>query len=386
VSSVLPLGGRPLGPPMLCKTVDVVPEDAQHLASVKYDGWRMRAVVGHDTVQLSTREGHTITSVPYVARAVLAAARPGTVLDGELVDLARPRQLKRTSSLLAAHEQHEPSAASPPLTYAVFDILFCAGEDLRDRPLRERLEALRDLFDSDAGREHTSPLLDGGNESALLLVEHRPCSAAYAQQVIDAGHEGVVIKHPEALYRHGARDAGWWRFKPQSTVEVECAGFAPAAGREQVGSITFRLPSGVEGRASSGISDREWQDMTEHPERYVGMLIELAHHGEERSGALRHPVYRGVRDPRDKAATPQPATGPARAVPSGQALATAIAGGARNPRNYRAMGDGKLLTSIRQLRAGKGDAYDRCLERGSGDPAGDLQHALEIAGERGLSA
>src|ERR1700691_2379276 len=93
-------GRRPLGPPMLCKTIDVVPDDPDHLASRKVDGWRARATSADGAVLLSTREGHAIDTVPYIEAAVLALVSPGTVLDGELVDLAGPRQLKRTGSIL----------------------------------------------------------------------------------------------------------------------------------------------------------------------------------------------------------------------------------------------------------------------------------------------
>jgi hypothetical protein len=48
------------------------------------------------------------------------------------------------------------------------------------------------------------------------------------------------------------------------------------------------------------------------------------------------------------------------------------------------MGDKKLEKSIRELWAREGDAYDRCLESGSGDPDGDLVVALDAAKARSL--
>jgi ATP-dependent DNA ligase len=377
---------RTLGPPMLSRVLDVVPDDDQFLASCKFDGWRARASIGESSVELSSREGHPITSVQYIADALRAVARPGTILDGELVDRARPRQLKRTTSILGSPEPHVPTPENPPVTFAVFDILFLQGRDLRDTPLHERLKVLADLFDTANARAQISPLLDGRPEPALLLVEHRPSSSAWARELVEAGEEGVMIKHRDSLYRHGARDAGWWKFKPQASVDGVCTGFAAgSSGPDSVASITFRLPSGAEGHASSGISELERRHMARHPEEYVGLVVQLAHHGQEKSGLLRHPVYLGVRDPRDKA-TPTPASRATREVPNEKALATAVAGGGRKRRNYEAMGDSKLLTCIRQLRAGEGDAHARCLERGSGDPAGDLTAALRVANQRDLSA
>lgn len=385
--STPPGRSRPLGPPMLCKPLDVVPDDEQYLSSQKFDGWRALAKVAVGSVQLTSREGHKLSSVGYIETALLTLAPPETVLDGELVDLAGPRQLKRTGSILLSDRPHRPTLASPPLTYAVFDILFHAGTDLRDVPLYERLRVLGELFDADATREYTEPMFAGRGEPALLLVEHCPSSSAYAQGLVDAGEEGVVVKHRDSLYRHGTR--GWWKFKPQTTEDAECTGLAPVtranAGPDSIGSIKFRLASGVQGRVSSGISALEWRDMLEHPERYVGLMIELAYHDVEKSGALRHPVYRGVRDPRDKAA-PRKRTRTRRRAPSEKkALAASLAGGARKRRNYEEMGDAKLARCIGELRAREGDAYDRCLERGSQDPAGDLAAALAEANKRGLN-
>jgi ATP-dependent DNA ligase len=368
---------------MLCKAIDVVPEGDNYLASVKLDGWRARAERTVDGVVLTSREGHLIGSVPYIEDALRAICQPGTVLDGELVDLAEPRQLTRTRSLLPASRPHKPTAANPPLTYAIFDILCCGEADLRDTPLHERLTELERLFDSDAARLHTSPFIDGRTEPALLLIEHRPSSAAYAQSLIDAGEEGVVVKHRDSRYRHGAKNAGWCKFKPQQTVDAECTGIVPSATRaNSPGAIAFRLDSGIEGTAGSGISDLDWREMTQHPEKYLGRMIELAYHGEEKSGALRHPVYRRVRDPRDKAAPPR-SNRSTRQAPTSTAVATS--GNARTRRNYKAMGDTKLETCIRELWAHEGDAYDRCLESGSGDPDGDLLVALDAAKARHLN-
>lgn len=42
-------------------------------------------------------------------------------------------------------------------------------------------------------------------------------------------------------------------------------------------------------------------------------------------------------------------------------------------RNYKAMGDDNLVRAASELSAGEGDAYDRCLNGGSGDVEGDLE-------------
>lgn len=389
MSTVATRSGRPLGPPMLCKALDVVPDDDQFLMSIKYDGWRVVAHVTDAGVQLRTRAGNLITAVPYIEAGARMLAPAGTILDGEIVDLASARQFDRTQTILERDSAHTPTTNSPALTYVVFDLVFANGLDLRQNPLQERLTVLHSMFLAAFGQENRSTIPD--DRCPLVEASHVPASSSAAQLIVEQGFEGVVVKHRDSLYRHGVRNGGWWKFKPAADTEAECTGFFPGqgqyAGPGWVGGMTFRLPSGQEGRVGTGLSDAERRHMAAHPELYVGRVIELAHHGTASKGALRNPVYLRTRSPQDKAtpaaSTPAAARGK-RTVPTDKALATAVAGGGGKRRNYAQMGDAKLKVCIRDLQAGSGDAYDRCLERGSKDPAGDLTEALRVADERGL--
>jgi hypothetical protein len=53
-------------------------------------------------------------------------------------------------------------------------------------------------------------------------------------------------------------------------------------------------------------------------------------------------------------------------------------------RNYSAMGDEKLLRCIESLRERSGEAYERCISAGSGDPTKDLSITEGIAREKQL--
>jgi hypothetical protein len=134
---------------------------------------------------------------------------------------------------------------------------------------------------------------------------------------------------------------------------------------------------------SSGLTDAERAHIASHPDQYVGKLITLAHHGVQDSGALRHPVYVGVRNPSDKAPA---ATGRrTERVLDEATIKRATSGAPGRRRNYAAMKAPKLLTSIASLRSGSGDAYQKCMEKGSKDPDGDLTAALDAARRKGLS-
>ena len=370
------ISDRPIGLPMLCRpgSLDRVPDDPTLLASWKEDGWRaLCAMTAADGV-LRSRNGHLISQVPYIPSYLSGSGVPeGTVLDGELVDRARPRVLRRTGTILESAKAHTPTVEDPALTFAIFDVLFIAFVDLRDLPLHERLTRLANLL---------GPVLTVDPDAALpaVLLEHVPSTPEFAADALARGKEGVVLKHRDSRYRHGAR-TDWYRHKPQDTADALCIGVVCSApnGSGPVTSLAFELEGGATGQVASGLSERDLQHITMHPDAYVGRVLELAHHGVERSGKLRHPVYHGVRHPADKA--PAPRTGrkktPAPTV-------TGPSKGPGKPRNYRQMGDTKLLAAETSLETRSGDAYERCMEKHSQDPDGDLLIVRAEIQRRGL--
>jgi ATP-dependent DNA ligase len=360
------ISDRPIGLPMLCRpgSLDSVPDDPTLLASWKEDGWRALCAMTATGGVLRSRNGHLISQVPYIPSYLSGNGVPeGTVFDGELVDRARPRVLRRTGTILESARVHTPTDADPALTFAIFDVLFIAFEDLRDLPLHERLTRLGSLLGPVLGTVEPDEALP------VVLLEHVPSTPEFAADALDRGKEGVVLKHRDSRYRHGAR-TDWYRHKPQDTAEGLCAGVVCSGpnGTGPVTSLEFKLESGATGQVASGLSDRDLQHITTHPEAYVGRLLELAHHGVERSGKLRHPVYHGVRHPADKAPAPRTA-GKKTPAPT----VTGPSKGPGNPRNYGQMGDTKLLAAETSLETRSGDAYERCMEKHSQDPDGDLE-------------
>lgn len=367
---------RPVGPPMLCRTGSLteIPDDPNLLASWKEDGWRAMCAMTDTDGVLRSRGGHHITQVPYITGHLSALGLPaGTVLDGEIVDRVRPRQLRRTGTILEANRPHVPNGEDPALTYAIFDALFIGGEDLRDRPLHERLARLGDLLTT------LLPASDLDAAEMAVLLEHVPVTARFVQDALDRGKEGVVIKHRDSVYRHGGR-ADWCRYKPQETVDAVCTAVIRNE-RDEVTSLAFRLDSGATGQVASGLTEQDRRHIGTNLHTYVGRLLEIAHHGIERSGSLRHPVYHGVRHPDDK---PAPRSRRRSGTIRATAAASAPSKGPGNTRNYRKMKDPKLLACRDSLRSGSGEAFQRCMETGSQNPAADLEIVLAEIARRGL--
>lgn len=371
-----------------------IPTGPQWLMEPKYDGWRAIAS-SVDGIRLETRTGNPITQVPYIADAVGERIPRQSIIDGEIVDLrSGAKQWNRTQTILSTTcggYQHKPDEADPPLTYVIFDVLQIAGEDVRHQPLSERKRRLLDM-------------LSGLSEDDVLMHSPiRQASEGGFDELIAEGFEGVVVKDVNSRYVCGARRYGWLKIKPEEEIEAICTGTYPAEPGSKyapldkngtpkpwaVGGLCFRVehPDGrvYEGRAA-GMNDQLRRELHEHPERFVGLVVELGHWGVQETGALRHPNYRRFRSPSDKATPATTTNCPRLRRVTGSAPTPPVvaSGRPRRTRNYQQMRAPKLLACIASLKAGEGEAYEKCMSAGSGDPIRDLEVAERVAREKQL--
>lgn len=382
---------RLLPEPMLAAKMTGIPTGPGWLMEPKCDGWRALAgILGGDRgVRMETRTGNAITQVPYIADALRAHFPPGTIVDGELVDLASgARQWNRTQTILSKTRggyQHRPKRHDPALTYVLFDVLQVKGLDVRRQILIERKQQLVALA---TGIEQAT----GG---LITLSPVQTPSEEGLEALIEFGFEGVVVKRVNSPYIAGRR-GGWGKIKPELEIEAVCTGTYPPKQDSKyalpepwaVGGLRFRVEyldgRVYEGRAA-GMDDELRRELHEHPQRFVGKVVELVHWGVQPTGALRHPQYRRFRSDAEKPA-PTVQQRPAIAAASASrntAVARTAASGRPRMRNYGAMRDTKLLDCIDSLRSESGDAYTRCVNSG-GDPAEDLAVAERVARERNL--
>jgi ATP-dependent DNA ligase len=369
--------------PMLAKAAARVPTGEQWWMEPKYDGWRiLSGILGG--VVMCTRTGNRVTQVPYIEQTLLNHFPAGTILDGEIVDLATSRQWNRTQSILSrtsGNYKHRPTEQDPALTYVLFDVLQAHETDVRGRPLSERRAILEELC---AG-------LDDG---PVTLIPTQAPSDEGMQALVDLGFEGVVCKRRDSIYRCGARNGGWVKIKPKETVDVEFIGiYEPEPGSKYApmiegepqpwaaGGVRFRVRHEdgreCEGRAA-GMDDRLRRELWERPSDFYGCVVELVHWGVQDSGALRFPQVRRLRSKHDKAPAPIP-------TPAATKRESRERNTTDKPwmRNYGAMGPDNLRASIASLTSRSGEAYERCVTAG-GDPAAHLAAALAAAEKKQL--
>ena len=188
----------------------------------KVDGIRLLAFKrgGGDAgarVQLYSRN-HLAQDVPAVARAVAALPGDELILDGEL--------------------EWDGSA------YTVFDVLWRAGVDLRERPLEERRAVLAEL-----------PL--GPPLVRVAVVE----DAEPWERAAREGWEGVIAKRRGSTYE-SRRSPAWLKMKIEATQELVVGGFTdPRGKRKGLGALLVGYYDGDElvfaGKVGTGLDTAE---------------------------------------------------------------------------------------------------------------------------------
>jgi DNA ligase-1 len=195
--------------PMLASTAGSVKDaiKALGLSSVewKLDGARVQAHRRGDEVRLFTRNLNDVTArLPGVAALVAALPVSEVVLDGEVLGTGadeRPGMFQDTMSRFSRQD-----GTGGHLGVWFFDCLHLDGEDLIDRPLVDRLDALQ---------RATGPW-----RVPNLLTDDPEAAGAFLEGALTAGHEGVMVKAASSAYEAGRRGQAWRKVKPVRTLDL----------------------------------------------------------------------------------------------------------------------------------------------------------------------
>ena len=206
--------GRPLRPMLASSAATVADAFARMSPAVvewKIDGIRIQVHRSGTDVAVFTRTLDDITiRVPEITEAVLALDVQAAVFDGEAVALApdgRPRPFQVTASRTGSHMDVARQRADTPLTPFFFDVLHLDGTDLIDEPAHVRQARLAAVM--------PAHLL-----VPRLVTEDVDAAGAFFADAVERGHEGVVVKSPDAKYAAGRRGSEWIKVKPRHTLDL----------------------------------------------------------------------------------------------------------------------------------------------------------------------
>ena len=214
--------------PMLAQTGEDLDDALARIrpASVewKLDGARLQVHRAGDEVRGYTRNLADITDrIPEIVEAVRALPLDAVVLDGEAIALdpeGRPRRFQQTMSRFGSKVKVEKVREDVPLSTFFFDVLHLDGEDLIDRPARERLAALE---------EH----IPEGLRVPRIETEDVSEAQRFLEDALARGHEGVMVKALDAPYEAGRRGAGWLKVKVAHTLDLVVLAAEWGHGRRQ---------------------------------------------------------------------------------------------------------------------------------------------------------
>jgi DNA ligase-1 len=214
--------------PMLAQTAENLADALGRVGPAalewKLDGARIQVHRLGDEVRVFTRNLADITDrVPEVVEAVRGLPLDATVLDGEVIALdrnGRPRPFQVTMSRFGTRIDVEQLREAVPLSSFFFDILHLDGEDLLDRPARERLRTLAERV-PEALRV---PRLETDDASE---------GERFLDEVLERGHEGVMVKALDSPYEAGRRGAGWLKVKRAHTLDLVVLAAEWGHGRRQ---------------------------------------------------------------------------------------------------------------------------------------------------------
>ncbi len=220
----------PLSPvqPMLAQPAEDMAQALETLgeAAIEYklDGARVQVHRCGNDVRVFSRSLSDVTErVPEIVEAALAIPAQAMILDGEVIALrddGRPHPFQVTMRRFGRRSDVDAMRGTLPLSTFLFDCLHRDGEDLIDRPARERFRHLAGM----AGADLVVPRIETADTSE---------AAAFLARALEAGHEGVMAKSPGSPYAAGSRGAGWLKVKQAHTLDLVILAAEWGSGRRR---------------------------------------------------------------------------------------------------------------------------------------------------------
>lgn len=294
--------------PMLAKLSATIFDDENWIYERKFDGYRAIAYTGNG-VKLISRNGVDFSHKYKDVVTALNTLRANAVIDGELVaEDDKGRINFQNLQNFGSQNKHLT------LKYYVFDLLALNGHDIRQLELIKRKELLKVLIET-------------LNNSSIIYSRHiekegtRLFSEAQKHE-----WEGIIAKDATSSYESDKRTHRWLKFKLQNSQEAIILGYSkPAGSRKYFGSLVLGMYEGEKivyiGNCGTGFNEEALKNIYNRlkilitdkkpvsekvaQEKSVTwvkpeLVCEVTFSEWTVDRHLRHPVFKGLRDDKDK--------------------------------------------------------------------------------------
>jgi len=271
----------------------------------KLDGVRVLAVVTGPAVNLYSRNGKAFDNFPQVAEAINRirhrletgyGASGRFVLDGEIVGESFQQLMRQ------AHRKSD--AQTDGMVYNIFDVIpledFERGWWNAQQFKRTKwLEKVKEVIESEDCLQ-VMPGLDVDLDTA----EGQDIMRRYANEAVNQGYEGIMIKNLEAPYEC-KRSSFWMKWKPVMSVDLTVIGVEEGTGRN-AGRLGALICEGVDNErhirvnVGSGLSDSDRDVFWTDRDSILGHLVEVqadaVTQNQDGTYSLRFPRFMRFRD------------------------------------------------------------------------------------------
>ncbi|PKO31280.1 MAG: DNA ligase D [Betaproteobacteria bacterium HGW-Betaproteobacteria-7] len=307
----LPAGAVPaalpptLSPQLATLLAGPLPDGAEWLYEIKFDGYRLLVRNDAAGARLLTRNGHDWTAKLQPLQSAFEGLKlPPGWYDGEIV-VPDEAGIPDFGALQQAFDTQRTSE----VVLYLFDVPYYAGHDLRSAPLQARRLLLQRLLAAVNSEQIRFSETFAGTPHSVLA------------SACKLGLEGVVAKRRSSTYR-SSRSADWVKLKCSQRQEFVIGGYtAPQGARTGFGALLLGVNDAqgalqYVGDVGTGFSEKVLQELKEtldasarstspfavgakmvgRPTWVAPTLVAEVSFGEwTRAGHIRHAVFRGLR-------------------------------------------------------------------------------------------
>ncbi|HSL77079.1 MAG TPA: non-homologous end-joining DNA ligase [Candidatus Limnocylindrales bacterium] len=233
-------------PPMLATLVGAPFDDPDWTFEIKWDGFRVEAVIDRGRVRIWTRGQQDAAGYfgPFLEPADWIAADQA-IVDGEVIaldDHGEPDFALLQSRIKGKGRGGEAT----PFVYEVFDLMWLDGRSLVAEPLEVRRRLLKDVLRADP-RVRLSEDIAGDGLAFFEAAKQRSL-------------EGIMAKDRRSPYQPGKRSMAWQKVKIRPEQELVVGGWAKGTGKAvDLGALLVGVYEGgalrYAGKVGAGFND-----------------------------------------------------------------------------------------------------------------------------------